>query len=63
MDRTQGKPEKSAGKGAQRLFFLPYFGKRELPVVVEIEGKRFVASIGSGYPLPYFRPPALRRVG
>ena len=25
--------------------------------------KTFVASIGSGYPLPYFRPPALRLVG
>ena len=27
------------------------------------KANRRIASIGSGYPLPYFRPPALRRVG
>lgn len=39
MDRTQGEPEKSAKKGSQLLFFLLYFGKQELSVVVGIEGK------------------------
>ncbi len=39
-------------------------GQGERPSFSPEEGiKTFVASIRSGYPLPYFRPPALRRVG
>ena len=42
---------------------FPLVGKIHFSCGIENEGITFVASIGSGYPLPYFRPPALRRIG
>ena len=46
-----------------RCFFFSALGFGISSFLAWKKANRRIASIGSGYPLPYFRPPALRRIG